>query len=130
VINRSQFDKIREGNDSALLVRVKTSPVPQMLFRPEEVHGASGVGHVLWPFPKGNRYVPNQSFGITVQHFPVLDIQAYWFATIETGRFKMDCFAWEKPADCRRFESSLGKPFLLTIDGDSILIWQTVKWCH
>jgi len=67
--------------------------------------------------------MPNQSVGITVQNFPVLEIHADRFATIETGRFKMDCFTWEKPADCRRFESSLGKPFLLTIDGDSILIW-------
>lgn len=74
--------------------------------------------------------MPNQSIGITVQNFPVPEIHADRFATIETGRFKMDCLAWEKPADRRRFESSLSKPFLLTIDGDSILIWQTVKGCH
>jgi hypothetical protein len=67
--------------------------------------------------------MPNQSLGITVQNFPVLEIHADRFATIEAGRFKMDCFTWEKPANCWRFESSLGKPFLLTIDGDSILIW-------
>ena len=67
--------------------------------------------------------MPNQSLGITVQNFPVFEIHADRFATIETGRFKMDYFTWEKPADCWQFESSLGKPFLLTIDGDSILIW-------
>ena len=94
-----------------------------MFFRPEEVHGTLGEGYIFWPFAKGNRHMPNQSLGITVQNFPVLEIHADRFATIETGRFKMDCFTWEKPADCRRFESSLGKPFLLTIDGDSILIW-------
>jgi hypothetical protein len=94
-----------------------------MFFRPEEVHGTSGVGYVFFPFPKGNRHVPNQSFGITVQNYPILDIHVDRFATIETGRFNMDRFTWEKPADCRRFESSLGKPFLLTIDGDSILVW-------
>jgi len=67
--------------------------------------------------------MPNQSLGITVQNFPVLIIHANRFATIETWRFKMDYFTWEKPANCWRFESSLGKPFLVTIDGDSILIW-------
>jgi hypothetical protein len=94
-----------------------------MFFRPEEVHGTSGEGCVLCPFANGNRHMPNQSLGITVQDLPVLVIHADRFATIEAGRFKMDCFVWEKPANCRRFESSLGKPFLLTIDGDSILIW-------
>ncbi len=74
--------------------------------------------------------MPNQSLGITVQDLPVLEIHSDRFATIETGRFKMDCLTWEKPADCRRFESSLGKPFLVTIDGDPILIWQIVKGCH
>jgi len=93
-----------------------------MFFRPEEVHGASGKGYVIYPFPKGNGHVPNQSFGIAVQKYPVLDINADRLTTIETGRFDMDCFTWKKPANCRRFESSLGKPFLLTIDGDSILI--------
>ena len=74
--------------------------------------------------------MPDQSLGISVQNFPVLEVHADRFATIETGRFKMDCLAWEEPADCWRFESSLGKPLLLTIDGHTILIWQTVKWCH
>ena len=94
-----------------------------MFFRPEEVHGTSGEGYIFLPFAKGNRHMPNQSLGVTVQNFPVLEIHADRFATIETGRFKMDCFTWEKPANCWRFERSLGKPFLVTIDGDSILIW-------
>ncbi len=72
----------------------------------------------------------NQSLGITVQNFPILEIHADRFAAIETRRFKMDCFTREKPANCRRFESSLGKPFLLAIDGDSILVRQTVKGRH
>ncbi len=67
--------------------------------------------------------MPNQSLGITVQNFPVLEIHADRLAAIETGRFKMDGFTREKPANCRRFERSLAKPFLLTIDGDAILIW-------
>jgi len=94
-----------------------------MLFRPEEVHGTSGEGYIFYPFANGNRHMPDKSLGITVQNFPVFEIHADWFATIETGRFKMDYFTWEKPADRWRFESSLGKPFLLTIDSDSILIW-------
>ncbi len=93
-----------------------------MFFRPEVVHGTSGEGHIPHPFQNGNRHVPNQFFGITVQDFPVLDLHPDWFATIQTGRFDLDCSTREKPADRQRLESSLAEPFLLTIDGDSILI--------
>ena len=101
-----------------------------MLFRPEEVHGTSGKGQVFPPFPTGNRYMPDQSFGITGQNFPIPDLHPDRFATIETGGVYLDCFAWEKPADRQRFESSLAKPLLLTINGDSVLIGQVVEGGH
>jgi hypothetical protein len=94
-----------------------------MFFRPEEVHGTSGEGYIFGPFVQRNRHMPDQSLGITFQNYPVFDIHVDRFTTIETGGFKMDYFTWEKPANCWRFESSLGKPFLLAIDGDSVLIW-------
>ncbi len=94
-----------------------------MFFRPEEVHGTSGESYIFCPFAKGNGHMPNQSLGIGVQNFPVLEVHADRFAAIETGRFKMNCLTWEEPANCWRFERSLAKPFLLTIDGDAILIW-------
>jgi len=93
-----------------------------MFFRPEVVHGTSGEGQVFHPLWNGNRHVPNQSLRITAQDLPVPDVHLDRFATIETGRVDPDCPAWEKPADRQRFESSLAEPFLLTVDGDSILI--------
>ena len=74
--------------------------------------------------------MPNQSFGVTTQDFTIPDLHPDWFATIETGSIDLDYLTWEKPANRQRFESSLAKPFLLTIDGDSILIWQIVEGCH
>ena len=64
----------------------------------------------------------DQSFGIGTQELAILDLDSNRFAAIETDRVNPDCFAWEKPADRQRFEGSLTEPFLLPIDGDSVLI--------
>jgi len=42
-------------------------------------------------------------------------------AAIETRCVDINCFTREKPADRQRFKSSLAKPFLPAIDGDSEL---------
>ena len=64
----------------------------------------------------------DQSFGIGVLEFAILDGHLNRFAAIETDRIELNCFAREKPADRQRFEGSLTEPFLLTIDGDPVLV--------
>jgi hypothetical protein len=34
-----------------------------VLLRPEEIHGASGVGNVLGPPPEGYRHISHQALG-------------------------------------------------------------------
>jgi hypothetical protein len=43
---------IRQRDDPCLGAGLETAPVTNILFRPEEIHGASGIGYVFEPFPK------------------------------------------------------------------------------
>ncbi len=64
----------------------------------------------------------DQSFGISVHEFPILYCRLYRFTTVETDCVYLDRLTREKPADRQRFEGSLTEPFLLTIDGDPVLV--------
>ncbi len=98
-----------------------------MLLRPEEVHRASGIGGVFKPLPKWHRYVRHQTLGLGSKDLPVTDLYPDRKPTIETGSIDLDRFSWKEPADCQRFEASLAKPFLLTLDGDPVLSGKIVK---
>jgi hypothetical protein len=72
----------------------------------------------------------DQSLGIYVLEFTILDGNVNRLATIETDSINLDCFAREKPADRQRFEGSLAEPLPLAIDSDPVLVGQVVKRCH
>ena len=42
-------DYIRERDDALFRCGIEPGPAPDVLFRPEEVHGASGIGKPLHP---------------------------------------------------------------------------------
>ena len=92
-----------------------------MLFRPEEIHGTSGIGQVVEPILEGNRGISHDTFGLSVQNGSILHFHPERSTTIQTGRFNVDCLPWEKPADRQRFEPSLGEPLLLAVDRDPVL---------
>jgi hypothetical protein len=48
-------------------------------------------------------------------------------ATIQTGRVYADLFAGKEPADRQRFKSSLAKPLLLALVGDTIMVREVVE---
>ena len=98
-INGEPRDKISQRDDPAFFFFIKTSPVSQMFFRPEEMHRTSGEGHVFHPFQDRNRHVAYQSSGISVLEFAILHCHLNRFAAIETDRIDLDCFTREKPAD-------------------------------
>ena len=98
-----------------------------MLFRPEEVHGASGIGNILRPPPIRYGHIPHKAFGFGTQDFPVADLHAYREATVKTGSIDLHRFTRKEPADRQRFKPSLPKPFLLTVDGDPVLGGEVVK---
>jgi len=71
-----------------------------MLFRPEEVHSASGIGSVFKPLPKGNSHITHQTLRLGSKDLPVADLHPNQEPTIETGSIDLDCFSRKEPADC------------------------------
>jgi hypothetical protein len=71
-----------------------------MLFRPEEVHRASGIRSVFKPLPKGHRHISHQALGLGSENLPIADLDLDRMSTIETGSIDLDGFSWEEPADC------------------------------
>jgi hypothetical protein len=98
-----------------------------MLFRPEEVHHTSRIRDILKPLPERDSHVPNQAPRLCSQDNPVSDFHLYRFPTIQARSIDLDSFAGKKPAHRQRFKSSLAKPFLLTIDGNTILGREVVE---
>jgi len=70
-----------------------------MLFRPEEVHRASGIRSVFKPLPKGHSHKTHQTFRLGSKDLPVADLHPNREAAIETGSIDPDRFPWIEPAD-------------------------------
>jgi hypothetical protein len=100
-----------------------------MLFRPEEVHGRSGISDVFEPFPERNGYIGHVSGGFFIQNTAVLEDYLKRFTAVQTGEIDCYCFAGEEPADRQRFESSLAEPFLPAVDCDAIMGGEIVEGC-
>jgi hypothetical protein len=56
------FDQGRQFDNSFFSARFETAPLTDVLFRPEEIHGASAIGKVLEPFPERYRCVADHTF--------------------------------------------------------------------
>jgi hypothetical protein len=52
-----------------------TAPFPDMFFRPEEVHGASGKRKVTKPFSKGDGRIGDDPFRLLPNYLTVLHFQ-------------------------------------------------------
>jgi len=70
-----------------------------VLFRPEEVHGASGTGSVLEPLPEGHSHVSNYIPGFYPQNDPIADLHLNGLSAIEARGIDSNRFARKKPAD-------------------------------
>ncbi len=101
-----------------------------MLFRPEDVHGASGISHILKPFPEGNRHVGHVSRGFLIQEFSILELDAKRLSAIEARKIHGYFLAGKEPADRQRFKASLTEPLLAAVDGYAILRRQVVEGCE
>ncbi len=99
-----------------------------MLFRPEEIHGTSGIRHVVEPILKGYRCISHYTYRFCIQDCSILHFHADRRTTIQTRSINLYCFTWKKPADRQRFEPSLAEPLLLTIDSDAVLGGKVAEW--
>jgi len=98
-----------------------------MLFRPEEVHRASGIGGIFKPLPERHGHVGHQTFRLGSKDLPVSNLHSNRKPAIETGDIDLNRFSGEEPADRQRFKTSLAEPFLLSFNGDSILSRKVVE---
>jgi hypothetical protein len=98
-----------------------------VLFRPEEVHRASGTGSILEPLPERYSHIADHILGFYLQNDSIPDLHVYGLSAIEAGGIDANRFAGKKPADRQRFEPSLAEPFLLTINCNAILGGKVVK---
>jgi hypothetical protein len=98
-----------------------------VFFRPEEIHGTSGIRDVLEPLPEGNGHVSHHISGFCIQNDPIPDLHPNGLSTIQTRGIDLNRLAREKPANRQRFKSSLAEPFLLTIDGNAVLGGEIVE---
>jgi hypothetical protein len=98
-------------------------PVPDMFFRPEEIHSTSGIRPLLSPFRVGNGHIPCYSLWFYVKDNPIANLQMDWQPAVQTRRVYLDRFTWKEPANCQRLKASLAEPLLLAVDGNTVLGW-------
>ena len=98
-----------------------------MLFRPEEVHVRSPVSPARALNPDGGDRVTHDICGLGRQQLFVAHHDDHRLAAVQTGGVHPYCLTRKKPANRQRFKSSLGEPFLFTVDGNPILVRQIVK---
>jgi len=61
-----ELDQVRQWNDAIFGGGIKADPVTKVFFRPEEVHGASGIADVFVPIPKWNGHVSHDAFRLGI----------------------------------------------------------------
>ena len=98
-----------------------------MLFRPEEIHGASGIGNIFEPIPVRYGCIGYQTFRFGTLDRTIFHHHPHGRPAIKARGNDLDCFPWKEPADRQRFESSLPKPFLLSFNSDTVLGRKVVK---
>jgi hypothetical protein len=124
---REQPHQISQGNDTAPLFFTKTIPFTKVFFRPEEVHGTSGVGYVEDPLSYGDGDMANQFFRFFNLNLAVLNLNMNRFTTIETYRINSYRLTRKKPADRQRFKRSLAKPLLFAVNGQAVIGRQIIE---
>jgi hypothetical protein len=68
-----KFDHVRQRRHAFVTILRKRSPIADVLFRPEEVHGASGIPDVIKPFPKGDGHIGQIFRSIVIENDAVTD---------------------------------------------------------
>ena len=115
------FHQVLQGKDAFFGGGIKSSPVPDVLFRPEEIHGAYGMWQPCQPSGEGGGHIRHDAIRSGGYHLSVLHLHLKRRTTIKTRSFDLHQFSGKEPANCQRLEASLGEPFLLTMNGDAIL---------
>ena len=120
---------IREWEDGLIRSGTKLRPVSCMLFRPEEMNTASGVRPIFCPLVQGNVNITTDFSGFMVFYLSVTHNYAHGLTAIQARSVDLNRFSREDPADRQGFKTSLGKPFLLSVDSNIVLGRKIIKGC-
>ena len=110
--------KLRDGPDAVLACRIKKHPSPHVLFRPEEVHLASGTRDILAPTPVRNVRVANRVGRVHGEQLAVSHPRPDRLTAVETRTVDTYFLLGEQPADCQRLKTSLPVPALPSTNRD------------
>jgi hypothetical protein len=100
---------------------IEPGPVADVLFRPEEVHGASGKGQARQPLGEGHRHVSHDTCRFGFGYRAILHGHLQRFAAVQAGGVNLHGMPRKQPANCQRFEPSLGKPLRLARHSEPVL---------
>ena len=128
-VPRSTHDRqdVCQRQNAFLRSRLKFRPVSHMLFRPEKMDAVSRVRPIFSPFADREINIATDFIRALRFNSAVSYLDLHRFATVQTGRVNLNCLPFEHPADRQGFKPSLGKPFLLAIDGQAILGRQIIE---
>jgi hypothetical protein len=93
IVARKEIDQVRQGEYALLGRWVKSRPVSNVLFRPEEVHSTSGKGGIFSPLPKGYGHIPHYAFRFSAQDLPVLYFDPEHEPAIQTRSIDLNSFS-------------------------------------
>jgi hypothetical protein len=99
-VNPEQGGVVPERHDAVGAVGVEQGPVSNVLFRPEEVHEASGPRDVLAPARERHIDVTNDGRRRSFQDLPVPHPHLYRLIAVQAGAVDLDLLAGVEPANC------------------------------
>src|SRR5512137_570673 len=95
---------IRKRKNSLIRSSAKLRPVSYMTFRPEEMNPASCVGPVFRPILQRDVNIAMDFVRTFAFNDPVTNNYSHGFATVQTWRINLYCFARKYPADRQGFK--------------------------
>jgi hypothetical protein len=98
-----------------------------MLFRPEEVHGASSIRESFKPFCEGYGHIAQHVLRPGVPDNAVFHLHLHRTAAIQAGGIYSYILSRVEPADRQRFKPSLAEPLLFPVHADPVLRRQAAE---
>ena len=72
----------------------------------------------------------DSAFRYTEYNIAVTHFDDDWVLTIRAGRLYSDHFTWKQPAHGQRFQPSLAKPLLLSLNADLVVVRTVREWAE
>jgi hypothetical protein len=95
ISHREEFHQIGKRYYPFLSTFFELCPTVDMIFRPEEIHCASGTREVVPPLVKRNRHIGGNAFWIGMKYAPISNFYANGEPAVKTWTIDTNSFAWK-----------------------------------